>query len=182
MHRERRRVAVLARERHQHAVGAEGEHRDVRLVRPETVTRDASRARLGPVDDRRVRLEPDREPLLVGADLRAQAPPVLVHVLTSSPVLRPRLSDSNGPSLTPPCRVEKTTSQPGAPHRKTGGLTLLDQLPGGRELRLPAVELAVQLPAPQLVEDLPHSWGLGQAELGDVRAGDLESDAASRSK
>ena len=37
------------------------------------------------------------------------------------PCVRPRFSDSNGPSLTPPRRVEKTTSYgPGASHRRTG--------------------------------------------------------------
>ena len=77
---QRRSIPVRAGESHQHAVGAEREHRHIRLVGPEAVARDAARARLCSVDDRRVRLEADREPLLVRADLCAQAPPVLVHV------------------------------------------------------------------------------------------------------
>ena len=77
---QRRSIPVRASEGQEHAVGPEREHRDARLIGPEAVTRDPSRARLRSVDDRRVRLEADRELLLVRADLRAQAPPVLVDV------------------------------------------------------------------------------------------------------
>src|SRR5580765_2171862 len=65
----------------QPAVGAEGQHRDAGLIRPEPVARSASRAGLGAVDDRRVRLEAERQALLVGAYLGTQAAAVLVDAL-----------------------------------------------------------------------------------------------------
>ncbi len=78
---ERRLSAVRPRQRHQHAVGAEREHRDARLVRPDRVSRDTPRAGFGPVDDGRMRLEAERERLLVRVHLRAQSAPVLVDAL-----------------------------------------------------------------------------------------------------
>src|SRR5215210_806351 len=96
--------------------------------------------------------------------------------LGSSAVRRPRFSDSYGPSLTPPVRVEKTTSYgPGASQRRSSGT---DQLPGGGGLGVAPVELAVQLPAAELREHLPHPGRLAEAELGEVGAGDLEAHVA----
>jgi len=75
----------------------------------------------------------------------------------SSAVSRPRLSVSNGASLTPPRRVEKPTEYgPGASQRMRPSSLVGDQLPGGGELRLAAVELAAELAAAELLEDLPH--------------------------
>ena len=167
---ERRLRAVRPRHRHQHAVGAESEHGDARLLRPERISRDTARAGFGSVDDGRMRLEAERERLLLrlppprtaGGGSRRRAP-------LSSPVRRPRFSDSNGPSLTPPTLVEKTTSY--GPSTPTGvAARSSDQLPRGLELRFATVQLAVQLPAPELTEDLPHAGRLAETQLGEVHA------------
>src|SRR5581483_10771689 len=96
----------------------------------------------------------------------------------ASSVRRPRLSVSYGASLTPPRRVEKATSYgPGALQRSSGS-SPTDQLPRGGELGLAAVEVAPELPPPQLVEHLPHPRRLGQPELGEVGTGDVQSHVA----
>ncbi len=75
----------------------------------------------------------------------------------SSSVSRPRLSVSNGASLTPPTRVENAaTYGPGASHRIKGSRLPTDQLAGSGQLRLAAVEIAAQLAPAKLVEHLPH--------------------------
>src|SRR5215218_3209834 len=58
------------------------------------------------------------------------------------------------------------------------GSRALDQLPRRRELGLAPVELAVQLPPPQLPEDLPDPRRLAEAEVCDVCPGDLQADAS----
>jgi hypothetical protein len=98
---DRRRGSVLAGERDRQAVGSERKDGQPRLIGPEPVALDAaSLALLSAVDELGVNLVVEREPRGLGADLLAGA----------SPVLRPRLSDAYGPSLTPPVRVVKTTS------------------------------------------------------------------------
>ena len=53
--------SIRPRHRDQHAVGAEREHRDPGLIRPEPVTGSAARTGLGTVDERGVRLEAERQ-------------------------------------------------------------------------------------------------------------------------
>src|SRR5881392_1991487 len=53
-----------------------------------------------------------------------------------------------------------------------------DELPRRLELRLPPVELAVQLSTAQLGEYLPHPRRLAQPERSQVAAGHLEPDVA----
>ena len=78
----RRRAAVAdARQRDRQAVRAHREHRQVRLLRPEPVARLASRAGLGSMDKGGVDLPVERKPVGRRADLRAEAPPVLVDPL-----------------------------------------------------------------------------------------------------
>ena len=79
--RERGLGAVRAGHGDQGAVGAEREHRDPGLVRPEAVPGGASGAGLGAIDDRGVGLEAERQALFVGADLRTEAAAVLVDAL-----------------------------------------------------------------------------------------------------
>src|SRR5438094_5065015 len=78
-HRERRLVPVHPRERNEDAIRAEDEHREPPLVRPETVTGGPARACLSSVDDDRVVLEAERQPLLVGPELLTEHSPILVH-------------------------------------------------------------------------------------------------------
>src|SRR5919107_4518899 len=74
-------------------------------------------------------------------------------------------------------RVENTTSySPGASQRMSSGG--IDQLPRGGELGLAAVELPVELAPAELFEDLPHPRGLGQTEIREVGAADLEGHLA----
>ena len=122
----------------QRAVGAEGEHRDPGLIRPEPVARSASRAGLGAVDDRGVRLEAERQVLLVGADLGAQAAAVLVHALdlVAGPApeverLERALADAAAPR-----REDDLVRARDRPSGAAGRSRLLDQLPRGFELRL----------------------------------------------
>ena len=106
-----RPAAVHARERDRQAVGRHREHGQVRLVRPEAVARLAARARHAPVHDCAectCRLSASRSSR--AADLAQSRRRFSSTRSTSSPVSRPRLSESYGPSLTPPSRVEKTTS------------------------------------------------------------------------
>ena len=162
---ERRLGAVRPRQRDQHAVGAERDHRHAGLVRPEARPRACPGAGLGAVDDRGVRLVPERERSSSAPTVEQSRRRFSSTRSTSSPVRRPRFSDSNGPSLTPPRRVEKTTSYgPAPPSRRPERSCPLDELPRSCELRLPAVELAVQLPASQLGEDLPHSRRFAEPE------------------
>ena len=85
---------------------------------------------------------------------------------------------SNGASLTPPTRVENAAAYgPGASHRRSGR-SLTDQVPRRRQLGLAPIELASELPAAELGQDLPHPRRLGEAELREVVAVDVEADAA----
>src|SRR5215203_4544180 len=79
--REGRLRAVRPRHRHQHAVGAESEHRDPRLVRPDRISRDTAQAGFGSVDDGRMRLETEGQRLLIGIHFRAQSAAVLIDAL-----------------------------------------------------------------------------------------------------
>src|SRR5581483_5960560 len=80
---------------------------------------------------------------------------------------------------TPPRLVEKATAYgPGASQRIRSRSLIGDQLPRGIQLRLAAVEPAAQLAAAELLEHLPHARRLGQAELREVAAVELEPDVA----
>src|SRR5690242_19135603 len=67
-----------------------------------------------------------------------------------------------------PTRIARSSRPGGGPL-----LRLLDQLARRGELRVAPLELAVQLPAAQLAEDLPHARRLAEAELREVAAADL---------
>ena len=180
-HRKSRRVAVRAGEGDQPAIGAEGDDRHARLVGPEPVP-GIRVSRFRTVDGRGMRLVPERELLLVCAERGAEAPAVLVYPGDVVSGLTAQVERSKGPSLTPPRRVEKTTSHRAPPSGTQGASRALDQLPRGGELGVPPVELAVQLAAAKLVENLPHARRLGEAEVGHVGACDLEADSRRRSK
>ena len=174
---DRRPCAVRPCERDRQAVGGEDEQRLAGRIRPEAVAGPAASGRTP--DRRAVNLASVREQLGLGADLRASRRRFSATRSGSSPVSRPRLSVSNGASLTPPRRVENATAYgPGASQRRAEASLVGDQLPRGGELGLAAVELAAQLAAAELLEDLPHPRRLGEAELREVVAVDLETDVA----
>jgi hypothetical protein len=79
--RDRRRAVARARECDRQAVGAHREDREVALLGPEPVAALAARTRERAMDERRVELVVQREPLGIGADLRARTTPVLVDTV-----------------------------------------------------------------------------------------------------
>ena len=87
------------------------------------------------------------------------------------------MSDSYGPSLTPPARVEKTTVY--GPALSTEST---DQLSRRRELGLAPVELTVELAAPQLREDLADLRRLADSELREIGAATSSLTSRSRSR
>ena len=113
-------------ERDREAVCGQREERQVGLLGPQAVTGLATRARLGAVHERRVNLPVECEPQSGSAPISAHSRRRFSSTRsTSSPLMRPRLSEANGPSLTPPARVEKATSYgPGGRQRIIAPLPL----------------------------------------------------------
>src|SRR5919197_3436686 len=64
------------------------------------------------------------------------------------------------------------------PAPPNAGASRFQELPRRRQFGIAAVQLAVQLAAPQLREDLSHPRRLLEAELGEVGAADLEAHVA----
>ena len=66
----------------------------------------------------------------------------------------------------------------GSATRRSRAPTRRDELARGLELRLPPVELAVELPPAELCEHLADARGLREAECRELGASDLDPDVA----
>ena len=108
------RQPSVRRDGDREAVGGHREHREPRLVGPEPVPRVAAAPAPGAMHGRRVDLAVEGQTVVRRPDRLAGAAGGSRRLASgSSPVPRLRLSDSYGPSLTPPTRVVNATTYPG---------------------------------------------------------------------
>ena len=116
----------------------------------------------------------------LGVESRAEPAPVLLHVLwRNRPVNRPRLSDANAPSLTPPRRVENATACearriPG--EEWPGRSRLRDQVPRGGEARRRGRPAHRSACAAAARRGSPPPAATRRSELCQVAAGHLQAN------